>query len=71
MKTRFNALTTVGLVGLGVMGQNLAKNIASKGYEVVVYNRSREKTDSLVSSVREIRPSYSLGQLAAMLERPR
>ncbi|MEM2035791.1 MAG: NAD(P)-binding domain-containing protein, partial [Candidatus Caldarchaeum sp.] len=64
-------MSAVGLVGLGVMGQNLAKNIASKGYEVVVYNRSREKTDSLVSSVREVRPSYSLGQLAAMLEKPR
>ncbi|MEM4346275.1 MAG: NADP-dependent phosphogluconate dehydrogenase [Candidatus Caldarchaeum sp.] len=64
-------MSAVGLVGLGVMGQNLAKNIASKGYEVVVYNRSREKTDSLVSSVREVKPSYSLGQLAAMLEKPR
>ncbi|MEM4189374.1 MAG: NADP-dependent phosphogluconate dehydrogenase [Candidatus Caldarchaeum sp.] len=64
----------IGLVGLGVMGENLAKNIASKGFPVVVYNRTSEKTERLVSSVKgilDIKPSYSLGQLAQMLERPR
>lgn len=53
------------------MGENLAKNISSKGFDVAVYNRSREKTDRLVSTVKEIKPSYSLEQLVGMIERPR
>ncbi len=56
------------------MGENLAKNLASKGFEVVVYNRTREKTDRLVKMVGEtlsIKPSYSIDQLVNMLERPR
>ncbi|MCS6785164.1 MAG: NADP-dependent phosphogluconate dehydrogenase, partial [Candidatus Caldarchaeum sp.] len=64
----------LGLVGLGVMGENLARNIASKGYSLTVYNRTREKTDKLVSSVKnilDIRPSYSLVELVEKLEKPR
>ncbi|MDW8063847.1 MAG: NADP-dependent phosphogluconate dehydrogenase [Candidatus Caldarchaeum sp.] len=67
-------MNDVGLVGLGVMGENLAKNIASNGFRVTVYNRTREKTDRLVSSVKNllpISPSYSLSELVESLERPR
>ena len=38
-------LSKIGLVGLAVMGQNLALNIAEKGYPISVYNRSTAKTD--------------------------
>lgn len=34
----------IGLIGLGVMGANLALNIAENGYRVAVYNRTVEKT---------------------------
>ncbi len=64
----------VGLIGLGVMGENLARNIASKGYSVTVYNRTREKTEKLVESVKhilDIRPSFSLAELVSKLEKPR
>lgn len=57
-----------------MMGENLAKNIASKGFHVVVYNRTREKTDRLISSVKnllEISSSYSLSELVEKLEKPR
>ena len=37
-----------GVVGLAVMGRNLALNVESRGYRVAVYNRSRERTDDLV-----------------------
>ena len=30
----------IGLIGLGVMGQNLALNLANKGWKVVVWNRT-------------------------------
>ncbi|MDN2452037.1 NAD(P)-binding domain-containing protein, partial [Leuconostoc sp. UCMA20149] len=34
-----------GVVGLAVMGRNLALNIESRGYTVSVFNRSRARTD--------------------------
>ncbi|CAM9003282.1 unnamed protein product [Rhodiola kirilowii] len=41
-------LTRIGLAGLAVMGQNLALNIAEKGFPISVYNRSTEKVDETV-----------------------
>ena len=38
----------IGLIGLGVMGQNLALNIASRGVNIAVWNRSTEKIDLTV-----------------------
>ncbi len=39
----------IGLVGLAVMGQNLALNIAEKGFPIAVYNRSSSKTDEFMA----------------------
>ena len=36
----------IGLIGLAVMGENLALNMESKGFTVAVYNRTTEKTDN-------------------------
>ncbi len=38
----------VGIYGLGVMGSNLALNIADNGFNVSVYNRDNEKTEIFV-----------------------
>ena len=38
----------IGLVGLAVMGENLALNIEEKGFPISVYNRSTEKVDDFV-----------------------
>jgi 6-phosphogluconate dehydrogenase len=46
-----NIVKTVAVVGLSVMGGNLALNFASKGYRVIVYNRSAEKTKLLEGNV--------------------
>jgi len=35
----------IGLIGLGVMGQNLTLNMEDKGYSVSVYNRTASKTE--------------------------
>ncbi|KAL8106037.1 6-phosphogluconate dehydrogenase, decarboxylating 2-like [Apium graveolens] len=40
--------TRIGLVGLAVMGQNLALNIAEKGFPISVYNRTTSKVDETV-----------------------
>ncbi|MFM8593759.1 MAG: NAD(P)-binding domain-containing protein, partial [Chloroflexota bacterium] len=41
----------VGLVGLAVMGANLAQNIARNGFPISVYNRTRSRTDEVMSEV--------------------
>jgi 6-phosphogluconate dehydrogenase len=38
----------VGLVGLAVMGENLARNIARNGVPLVVYNRTTARTDEFM-----------------------
>jgi 6-phosphogluconate dehydrogenase len=40
----------IGLIGLAVMGQNLALNIADHGYQISVYNRTTEKMHAFVDS---------------------
>ncbi len=39
----------IGLIGLAVMGENLALNIESRGYKVAVYNRTVSKVDELTA----------------------
>ncbi|MEL6897863.1 MAG: NAD(P)-binding domain-containing protein, partial [Planctomycetota bacterium] len=38
-----------GLIGLAVMGENLALNVESRGYKVAVHNRTTEKVDALIN----------------------
>lgn len=42
-------LSDIGLIGLAVMGQNLALNIADHGFQISVYNRTTEKTEKFVA----------------------
>lgn len=39
-----------GVVGMAVMGRNLALNVESRGYTVAIYNRSADKTEDVVAS---------------------
>ena len=63
----------IGVVGLAVMGKNLAWNIESRGYSVSVYNRSSDKTDLMIkeSEGKQIHPTYSLEDFVNSLEKPR
>lgn len=66
----------VGLVGLAVMGQNLALNIAEKGFPISVWNRSPEKVDTTVARAKEegdlpLTGFHELEDFIASLERPR
>ncbi|MDP6206746.1 MAG: NAD(P)-binding domain-containing protein, partial [Roseibacillus sp.] len=45
-----DASSDIGLVGLAVMGQNLALNIADHGFRISVYNRTTSKTDDFVAA---------------------
>ncbi|TDF96561.1 NADP-dependent phosphogluconate dehydrogenase [Paenibacillus piri] len=63
----------VGVIGLAVMGKNLALNIESRGFTVSVYNRSREKTDALMEEAKgkNLVGTYSVEEFVASLEKPR
>jgi len=63
----------IGVVGLAVMGRNLALNIESRGHAVSVYNRSREKTDELIAEYpdRKLVPAFTLEEFVESLEKPR
>ena len=37
----------VGFIGLGIMGKPMAKNLIEAGYELVLFNRTREKAEEL------------------------
>lgn len=41
----------VGLIGLGVMGENLALNIERNGFSIAVYNRSHDKVDAFMNGM--------------------
>ncbi|GGG89711.1 MULTISPECIES: NADP-dependent phosphogluconate dehydrogenase [Paenibacillus] len=63
----------IGVIGLAVMGKNLALNIESRGFTVSVYNRSREKTDDLVQEAagKNLVPTYTIEEFVQSLESPR
>lgn len=64
----------IGVVGLGVMGHNLALNLERHGYKVAIYNRTAEKTHDFLAgpgSGRNFLGTFSLQDLCANLERPR
>ena len=63
----------IGVVGLAVMGRNLALNIESRGHAVSVFNRTREKTDELIAEFpdRKLVPAYTLDAFVESLEKPR
>ncbi len=64
----------IGLIGLGVMGQNLILNMEDKGYSVAVYNRTSVKTEDFTKGAakgKNILPTYSLEEFVNSLESPR
>jgi 6-phosphogluconate dehydrogenase len=67
-------LAQVGVVGLAVMGSNLARNFASRGHTVALFNRTGARTDSLMAAYGSdgaFVPADSLAGFVASLERPR
>ena len=63
----------IGLIGLAVMGENLALNIEEKGFPIAVYNRTTEKVDKFVkhNPGKRIFGAKSPQELVGALERPR
>ena len=64
----------IGLIGLAVMGENLVLNMASNGYNVVVYNRTTSKVDEFLAgraAGKTIVGAHSLEEMCSKLARPR
>ena len=69
------ATADAGVIGMAVMGRNLAKNIESRGYTVAIYNRSWEKTQEVLEwehgkNARFV-ASKELSDFVASIKRPR
>ena len=70
------ASADIGVYGLGVMGANLARNLARNGYRVAVANRTQARTDRLIAAhggggEGTFIPSGTVEDFIASLERPR
>ena len=65
-------LSEIGLIGLGVMGKNIALNIAEKGTFVKAFNGSQEKIDAISDEFGGMFSGFTkLEELIDNLERPR
>lgn len=65
----------IGLIGLGVMGANLALNIAENGYHIAVHNRTASRIDEFVAEAGALAPNVSghadLAEFVGALKAPR
>src|SRR2546429_2312287 len=64
----------MGVVGLGTMGMNLARNLSSHGAKVAVYNRTHRKTEDFITAEGAEAgppPAATLEELARVLKPPR
>ena len=67
-------LAQVGVIGMAVMGSNLARNLAHRGFRVALYNRTAARTDEVIAlhgSEGDFAPFHELADFVASLERPR
>jgi 6-phosphogluconate dehydrogenase len=70
-----SATADAGVIGMAVMGRNLAKNIESRGHTVAIYNRTWEKTEEVMQwehgkNARFV-PCKELADFVAAIKRPR
>src|SRR5712691_5582977 len=64
----------IGMIGLGVMGENLVLNLESKGFSVAVFNRTTNVTEKFAdgrAKDKNIQPTRTMEEFVAALTRPR
>ena len=54
----------IGFIGLGIMGKPMARNLAKAGYDLVVYNRSRDDVDRLLAEGDQFQAATSPREVA-------
>src|SRR5699024_12060152 len=66
--------TEIGVIGLAVMGRNVAINIESRGYHVAVYNRKAYKTEEYMANEakgKNFQDTYDIESFVQKIEKPR
>ena len=72
-----NTKSAIGMIGLAVMGENLALNIARNGFQISVFNRDTTKVDKFLARASELNErekvtgTYSLEEFVNSLSLPR
>jgi 6-phosphogluconate dehydrogenase len=64
----------IGVVGMAVMGSNLARNLAHHGHRVAIYNRTKARTDEVIAqhgSEGDFVPASDIDEFVASLKKPR
>ncbi|MCR3755523.1 MAG: 6-phosphogluconate dehydrogenase, decarboxylating [Sodalis sp. Psp] len=63
----------IGVIGMSVMGRNLALNIESRGYSVSIFNRSCAKTDDVIAANpgKNLVAYYTMEEFVSSIEKPR
>jgi 6-phosphogluconate dehydrogenase len=66
-------LAKIGMIGLAVMGENLALNIARNGFSIAVFNRDTSKVDKFLHRAegKQVIGAYSIQDFVNSLEKPR
>jgi 6-phosphogluconate dehydrogenase len=61
----------IGFIGLGRMGANMVRRLVRDGHEIVVFNRTPEKTTEIAAEHAGILATFSIAELVEKLEKPR
>ena len=61
----------IGFIGLGRMGANMVRRLVRDGHEIMIYNRTPEKTRELEAEGQGAKAMFSIADLVASLEKPR
>ena len=57
-------MTNIGFVGLGVMGGNMASHLSNNGYNLSVFNRSKEKSEKWITQNTKAKVCFSIKDIA-------
>ena len=61
----------IGFIGLGRMGANMVRRLVRDGHEIVIYNRTPEKTREVEAEGEGAKATFSIAELVGALEKPR
>ncbi|AXN02208.1 6-phosphogluconate dehydrogenase, decarboxylating [Candidatus Purcelliella pentastirinorum] len=63
----------IGIIGLGIMGTNLTLNFEKNGYQISIFNRTKDKINELMLNYpkKNIKPYYTLKEFISSLNHPK
>jgi 6-phosphogluconate dehydrogenase len=61
----------IGFIGLGRMGANMVRRLVRDGHEIVIFNRTPEKTTEIAAEHAGILATFSIAELVEKLDKPR